>query len=66
MNYWVITIESRKLSTVPDYMQFLMECFVASAARHEPLYQASMVDGDGKMELTLLRREFDGQLKLDL
>jgi len=66
MNYWMISIESRKLATVPDYMQFLKECFEASASVHQPLDQASMVDGDGKMELRLLRREFDGQLKLDL
>ena len=66
MNYWVITIKSRKLATVPDYMQFLMECFEASASIHEPLDQASMVDGDGEMSCRILRREYDGQLKLDL
>ena len=66
MNYWVITIESRKLATVPDYIQFLKEWFEASASTHKPLEQASIVDGDGKMECTLLRQEFDGQLILDL
>ena len=66
MNYWVITIESRKLSTVSNYIDYLSQCFDYSALNHLPLDQASIVDGDGKLECNLLRREFDGQLKLDL
>jgi hypothetical protein len=64
--YWVISIESNKISEIPEQMEFLKSCFQMASDMHKPLEQASTKNQHGKVECNILKRPYDGQLKLDI
>ena len=64
--HWVISISTQKLAFIPEVIRFLEECFQYAADAHEPLTDAEWKGPDGEMKCNILKRPYDGQLKLDL